>query len=121
MGVWLSAKGELEVTPAVDDELIRDFIHFSEYTCPDKYWDEKFINTWFFNSENKLICHEGKFAEPSIWYEHLRKNFFEPRGYSLIGDPQIIGECDEGFQELVSEREVEYQVWKQRKELLKIK
>lgn len=115
MGVWLIAKGELDLNPKLDEEIIKEFVNFSEQTCPEGYGEEKFGNVWFFNQQNKLLCCGGKFAEPSIWYEHMEKNFFKPRGYQLIGNVEILGECDEGYQELLEANTREYQKWLVRK------
>ena len=105
------AAGKLAVEPKVDDGTIREFIQFAEDTCPAEYYDEKFTNTWFFDDDNNLISHEGKFAEPPIWYEHLKSNFFEKRGYVLSGDPYILGEGEEGYEEICKERFEEYKKW----------
>lgn len=122
MGVWLGALGRLKVVPEPDDNLIREFIHFSWNTCPAGYSeDEIFRNTWFFDKENNLISGIGKFAEPSVWYDHLKKNFFEARGYQLIGDPNIVGECDLDMWKLGDQRNEEYVIWKQRVEKLMYK
>lgn len=119
MGVWISAKGKYEINPPVDDNLIREYIEFSEQTCPDSYANEKFFNVWFFDQENRLMCHAGKFAEPSVWIDHIREYFFEPRGYELLGDVEIIGECDDEwfgrFWEFEKSKEDEYNIWRERK------
>ena len=44
------------------------------------------------NEENHLICEAGRYAEPGIWYDFLKTEFFEKRGYELIGDSDIVGE-----------------------------
>ena len=114
MGVWLSAKGRLEVVPQPDDQLLVDFWIFSKYSWPDDYkrMDERFSNTWFFDENNKLACVAGKFAEPCIWYAWMKEHFFLPRGYDVIGDLEIIGEGDEGIfdQDVLDE----YYAWQQR-------
>lgn len=115
MGVWLGALGRLTVTPEPDVNLIKDYVYFSKHTCPDLYReDEIFPNTWYFDSENHLASGIGKFAEPSIWYRHLKENFFEPRGYQLIGDSEIVGECDLDIWKLGEEREQEKRLFRQR-------
>ncbi len=115
MGVWLGALGRLTVTPEPDDNLIKEYVYFSKHTCPDLYSeDEIFPNTWYFDSENRLASGIGKFAEPSIWYRHLKENFFEPRGYQLIGDPEIVGEGDLNIWKLGEEREQEERLFRQR-------
>lgn len=114
MGVWLSAKGRLEVLPPPDDQLLMDFWLFSENSWPDDYrrMDERFANTWFFDENNRLACTAGKFAEPCVWYEWMKEHFFTPRGYELVGDVEIIGEGDEGiFDQNVLD---EYYAWKKR-------
>ena len=114
MGVWLSAKGRLEVLPPPDHQLLMDFWLFSENSWPDDYrrMDERFANTWFFDENNRLACTAGKFAEPCVWYEWMKEHFFTPRGYELVGDVEIIGEGDEGiFDQNVLD---EYYAWKKR-------
>ena len=114
MGVWLSAKGRLEVVPHPNDELLIDFWRFSRNSWPEDYerMDERFANTWFFDENNRLACTAGKFAEPCVWYDWMKEHFFKPRGYELIGDLEIIGEGDEGiFDQGVLD---EYYAWKRR-------
>ena len=42
MGVWLRAKGRLEVVPQPDNQLLVDFWIFSKYSWPDDYaWKER--------------------------------------------------------------------------------
>ncbi len=115
MGVWLIAKDRIKIEPEVDEKLIREYLQFSRETCPKDYLSEKFFNTWFFDENNNLISHEGKFAEPEIWYGHLRDNFFRPRGYAVKEDVEIIGEVEEGFSELCAERLEEYKRWEERR------
>ena len=78
MGLWLMAEEKIDVVPAVDDRFIREFVEFSIISCPVEYCTEKFANPWYFDSENKLACVSGKFAEPGIWYRHLKKYLFDP-------------------------------------------
>ena len=115
MGCWLGALGRLMILPEPDEKLIREFLDFMIQTCPKEYSeDEKFRNTWFFDEKNRLISGIGKFAEPSIWYEHLKENFFEKRGYELIGDPKIVGEGDLDIWLLGDARFEEYTKWEER-------
>ena len=120
MGIWLGALGRLKIMPEPDNNLIKEYVYFSKHTCPDSYSeDEIFPNSWFFDSENRLVSGIGKFAEPPIWYRHLKERFFEPRGYQLIGDPEIVGECDLNMWKLGEERDQEKQLFLQRvKELI---
>ena len=114
MGVWLRAKGRLEVVPQPDNQLLVDFWIFSKYSWPDDYqrMDERFPNPWFFDENNRLACTAGKFAEPCIWYDWMKEHFFEPRGYELVGALEIIGECEDGvFDRSIEE---EYYAWKER-------
>lgn len=96
MGVWLRANGRLEVFPLPDEKLMVEFWVFSNNTWPEDYrqMDEHFANPWFFDKDNKLACIAGKFAEPGVWLEWMKIHFFEPKGYKLIGDEDIIGEGD---------------------------
>lgn len=115
MGVWLGALGRLKIVPEPDDELIREYLYFSRHTCPKSYSeDEVFRNTWFFDKNNNLISGIGKFAEPSVWYDHLKEEFFQKRGYELIGDPKIVGEFDLDLWSLGDARYEEYMQWKKR-------
>ena len=108
MGVWMIAGGKLTIEPKVDDYIIQEFILFSKETCPPAYYREKFYNTWFFDEQNRLVCYEGKFGQASIWYEHLKENFFGLRGYVLKGDPHFIAEGEKGFTEICEERNADY-------------
>jgi len=94
MGVWMRADGRLEVLPEPNDQLLIDFWKFNQETCPEDYsvMEEKFTNTWFFDEDNRLACIAGKYAEPPIWLDWMKKNFFDPKGYQLVGDENIIGE-----------------------------
>lgn len=56
----------------------------------------------------------GKFAEPSIWYRHIKEKFFEARGYELEGEVVIIGEGEPGFEEACEKSEEKYRQWKMR-------
>jgi len=114
MGCWGMAKDRIEVKPGVNDALIKEFIEFSIISCPEEYCREKFANPWFFDSENKLVCHSGKFAEDEIWYRHLKKYFFRPRGYKVPDEISHIGDCDIGFWDLAKIRAGEYEEWKKR-------
>ena len=99
MGVWMIGTGNISIKPQVDEELIKEYMQFSESCFPAEYKEECFPNTWFFDEENKLFSIAGKFAEPSIWYRHIKENFFEARGYELEGEMIVVGECDPGFKE----------------------
>lgn len=114
MGCWIRAKGRLEVLPPPDEELMMEFWCFGEMECPEEYLvrGERFLNVWFFDENNRLACEAGKFAEPSIWIKFLKKEFFEPRGYQVIGDLDIIGEGEPGVfdQKIIDE----YWLWRRR-------
>lgn len=111
MGCWMIAKDEIYLGDAVDQALIDDFIRFNSLTCPESYRREIFGNTWFFNSENTLVSHAGKFAEPSIWYKHMKEHFFEPRGINLPEEINFLGEGEEGFESMCRKRQDEYFDW----------
>ena len=68
-----------------------------------------------FNEDNRLESIAGKFAEPSVWYDYI-KNFFEALGYKLVGEKQIVGECDPevNFWELGDIQYKKYKKWKER-------
>jgi hypothetical protein len=106
--------GSISIKPQVDEELIKEYIQFSKSCHPKEYEEETFPNTWFLDEENKLFSIAGKFAEPSIWYRHIKENFFEARGYELEGDMTVIGECDPGFEETCEKSEEKYKHWKRR-------
>ena len=114
MGVWMIGTGSISIKPQVDDNLIREYMKFSKEYHPEEYWEEFFSNPWFFDEENKLFSMAGKFAEPSIWYRHIKEKFFETRGYELEGEMTIVGECDPDFDEVVEINNEKYQQWKMR-------
>ena len=118
MGLWLMAEDKIEVVPAVDDKFIREFIEFSIISCPTEYCREKFANPWYFDSENRLACVSGKFAEPEVWYDHLKKYLFDPWGYKIPDEISIIADYDKGFWELAEVRAAEYKKWKERSEVI---
>ena len=118
MSVWMIGTGNISVKPQVDESLIMEYLQFSKECFPEEYGEEKFSNTWFFDEENKLFSIAGKFAEPSIWYRHIKENFFEAKGYELCGEMTIIGEGDPGFEETCERSEEKYQKWKKRKEYI---
>ncbi len=112
MGCWMMAEDRIEIVPGANDALIREFIEFSIISCPVEFCTEKFANPWFFDSENKLVCVAGKFAEAEVWYDHLKQHFFKRWGYKVPDEISIIGEGDEGFWELAEARAKEYKEWK---------
>jgi len=114
MGAWMIGTGNISVKPQVEDALIKDYIQFSKSNYPKEHWDEPFANTWFFDEDNTLFSVAGKFAEPSVWYQHIKENFFEARGYKLEGEMMILGEDDSGFEEACKKCEEKYQQWKLR-------
>ena len=114
MGVWMIGTGNIMIKPQVDEALIKEYAQFSQSCFPKEYGNEVFSNTWFFDENNKLISIAGKFSEPSIWYRHVKENFFEARGYELEGDMMIIGECESGFEEACKKSMKKYQQWKKR-------
>ena len=114
MGVWMIGTGNISIKPEVDEALIKEYIQFSKRCFPKEYGDEWFPNSWFFDENNKLVSTAGKFAEPSIWYRYIKEDFFEPRGYELVGEMTIIGECDPEFEEACEESIEKYREWKRR-------
>ena len=105
MGLWIAALGRLKIEPEPTADMIKEYLFFSEYSCPNRYRrDEVFSNPWFFDKDLKLISFTGKFLEPEIWYEFLKVNFFEKHGYKLIGDPRFVNEGDYNLRELQNER-----------------
>jgi len=114
MGVWMIGTGNISIKPQVDETLLKEYIKFSKSCFPEEYREKNFTNTWFIDESNKLVSLAGKFAEPSIWYRHIKENFFEARGYELEGEMTVIGECDPGFKETCEKSEEKYQQWKKR-------
>lgn len=114
MGVWMIGIGNIEIKPQVDEALIEEYIQFSKSCFPEEYGEEVFSNTWFFDEENKLCSIAGKFAEPSIWYRHIKENFFKARGYKMEGEMKILGECEPGFEDACEKNEEKYKEWKMR-------
>ncbi len=120
MGVWSGALGRLTVVPEPDNNLILEYVDFSKHACPKYYReDEVFRNPWYFDENNRLASCIGKFAEPSIWYECLKEEFFEPRGYHLCGDPEFVGEMDLDIWELEESRCQERLLWRKRVDEIK--
>lgn len=113
MSVWMIGTGNISIKPQADEALIKEYIHFSQSYYPEEYGEEYFSNTWFFDGNDELFCIAGKFAEPSIWYRHI-KEFFESRGYELEGEMTILGECDPGFGEACEKSRAKYKQWKMR-------
>lgn len=112
MGTYMMSRDEIELNVEVNERLIEDYIIFSELTCPEDYRREKFPNTWFFNRERKLVSLAGKFAEASIWYDHLRDYFFEPRGIHLPEKVAILADMDRSdFWEINHKRQEEFFDW----------
>lgn len=69
------------------------------------------------DADNHLQCAAGKFAEPSVWLNYIRR-FFGKRGYRVIGDPEIEGEYMDSFGEVCKEKERQYKLWKDKKKAL---
>ena len=114
MGVWMIGTGNITIKPQVDETFIKEYVQFSKSCFPKEYEEEHFSNTWFIDENSKLFSIAGKFAEPSIWYRHIKEKFFEARGYKLEGEMEIIGECGPGFGEACDKSEEKYRQWKRR-------
>lgn len=113
MGVWMIGTGSISIKPQVDKALIKEYIQFSKSYYPEEYEEECFSNPWFFDDNDELFSVAGKFAEPSIWYRHI-KEFFESRGYELEGEMTLIGEGEPNFEEICEKSEEKYRKWKMR-------
>ena len=113
MGVWMIGTGNISIKPQVDEALIKEYIQFSKSFFSEEYGKECFSNTWFFDDNDELFSIAEKFAEPSIWYRHIKK-FFEERGYELEGEMTIIAEGEPDFEEACEKSEEKYQQWKRR-------
>lgn len=113
MGVWMIGTGNISIKPQLDEAFIKEYIQFSKSFFPEEYGEECFSNTWFFDDNDELFSIAGKFAEPSIWYRHIKK-FFEARGYELEGEMTIIGEGEPDFEETCEKSKEKYQQWKRR-------
>ena len=114
MGAWMIGTGSISIIPQVNEELIKEYIQFSKSCFPKDYRGDAFANTWLWDEDNNLLSIAGKFAEPSIWYRHIKENFFEARGYELEGEMTIIGECEPGFRDVCEKSEEKYRKWKMR-------
>ena len=114
MGIWMIGTGSITIKPDVDETLIKEYVQFSNSCFPEEYRNENFVNTWFFGEDNKLFSIAGKFAEPSIWYRHIKEKFFEIRGYELECEMMIIGECDSDFEDTIIKNMEKYKQWKKR-------
>ena len=110
----MAEEAENTHSSAIDENLIKEYIQFSKSCFPKEYREEYFPNTWFFDKKNELFSIAGKFSEPSIWYRHIKQNFFEARGYVLKGEMAVIDECDSDFEEACEKNEKKYQQWKMR-------
>ncbi len=120
MGCWMGALGKLTIIPEPGNELIMEYAEFSKSACPKDYHEEEiFSNPWYFDEENRLASCVGKFAEPSVWYQFLKEDFFEPRGYQLCGDPMFIGEEELNFWEIGEKRYLEWKMCEKRMDELK--
>ena len=109
MGCWTAAFGRLKIEPEPTADLIKEYLFFSEYSCPESFRkDEVFSNPWFFDKDLNLISFAGKFFEPEIWYDFLKENFFEKRGYKLIGDPQFVPEGEFNLHDFSNQRTEEW-------------
>lgn len=117
MGLWIIGTGVLKIEPIPEDDLIRDYIDFSESVNPYEEYDDFFANPWFFDDGNNLQSIAGKFAEPSVWLKYIY-SFFEERGYKIIGDAEIAGEDLQNFWEISEEKYSNYKNWLIRKEEL---
>ena len=107
MGILMIALGKLTVSPEPTKELMKDFLLFTEYYCPPEYHKDNIgFNPWFFDKDCKLVSYAGKMFEPDVWYRHLKEDFFEKRGYQLLGDPQLVveGEVDIDIRQLEYDR-----------------
>ena len=112
MGCWMGALGRLMIIPEPGNDLIMEYADFSMCACPKNYHeDEVFKNPWYFDEESRLASCTGKFAEPSVWYRCLKEEFFEARGYQLIGDPLFVGEEEVNLWELEEKRYLEWKKW----------
>lgn len=114
MGVWMIGTGILKIEPMPMDDLVKEYIEFSENVNPYEKYDEYFSNPWFFDEDNNLQSIAGKYAEPSVWLKYVIE-FFEERGYKLIGDAAIEGEYLPDFWEICEEKYSDYKNWLIRK------
>jgi len=114
MGTWHINREALNVTPAVDDELIMEFVTFCVTQNPYEAIKENFPCTWFFTKDNRLTSYAGRFAEPSVWFRLLEEKFFGPRGYK-VEKPEIVSDMDKrSFFEIRTERIEQFIDWKLR-------
>lgn len=116
MGCYFSANGKLVVKPEVTEDLIKEYIDFSRNNFPDDYCRENnWGNPWIFDSDNLLICLMMKYGGPIEWYEFIKKEFCEKRGYELIGEMLLCGEGDTDFWDIEKKKlREEYVEWRER-------
>ena len=115
MGCWMGALGRIRISPEPDNDLIMEYAAFSKCACPKKYHeDEVFSNPWYFDENNMLASCIGKFAEPSIWYQCIKEDFFESKGYELSGEPLFVGEGELDIWKLGEDRYQEWCLWQRR-------
>lgn len=118
MGCWIMAKDRIQAIKKADLKLMQEFYRFGGRHYPDDYvrMDEYFSNPWFFDYDGRLTSIAGKFAEPSIWYEHFKEHFFEPRGILVPENIEIADEWDWEFWTVAEARYNEYKDWQTRME-----
>ncbi len=112
MAKWLINREAVTVSPAIDDDLIMEYVSFCVEHSPYKETEDRVPCTWFFTNDNMLTCYSGKIAEPLLWFRLLVKEFFRPRGY-VVGKPVIITNVNKmQFFELNSQRIEQFIDWK---------
>ena len=116
MGVWLMNRNPVKLSPEVDDSFILKFDSFCRSHYPfEGYYDCFCPCPWFFTENNELTAFSGKFAEVPIWYTLLVEELFEPSGYKVIGDPEIVQDYEfPGFTETHNNRVDQSIRWEQR-------
>lgn len=117
MSVWIKAMGKVVTDCEVNDELIAEFIKFSEEHYPVFWGEEHFSNPWYFDDDNYLCSFSGKFGEMIVWYEHMKREFFNKRGIKLLGEPNYVGEteCRYFFSKMLEEENRDYLKWQEKR------
>ena len=116
MMCYVMAPERIEIGTDVTEEMMESLYWFGKSTRPgvDREDYGPSGNTWFFDRENKLACVAGSYDSAELWYEHLRLNFFQPRGIDLPEKIRFAWDESKGFWELSAIRDGQYEQWEQR-------
>ena len=57
MGIWMGALGRLTISPEPTRELIKEYLLFSAYSCPDSYREDDVAWNPFFLERTRSWSH----------------------------------------------------------------